>query len=109
MILESTYENKNRKAFVYSSTYDSTYTVEYHMNGQVINRTHHRHKDAAKDLAEDFIAEAGYNPQFLNEEGQSIQERYYQFFDKSICLDTNRQPNERRDKKICCQTKRFRV
>ena len=68
MILESVYENKNRKAFIYSSTYDDTYTVEYMIGGRILNRTHHRALDLAKVLAEDFTNEAGRDPQLLNEE-----------------------------------------
>ena len=82
MILESVYENKNRKAFIYSSTYDDTYTVEYMISGRVINRTHHRALNLAEDLAEDFTNEAGRDPQLLNEETQKdIQKRYHYVFD----------------------------
>ena len=67
MILESVYENKNRKAFIYSSSYDSSYVVEYHMNGRIINRSHHTALQLAEDVADDFITEAGPDSQLLNE------------------------------------------
>jgi hypothetical protein len=67
MILESVYENKNRKAFIYKSDYDDTYTVEYHMNGRIINRSHHKSIDLAEDVADDYITEAGADPKLLNE------------------------------------------
>ena len=70
MILESTYENKNRKAFIYSSTYDTTYTVEYMINGRIVNRTHHQTLKLAEQLANDYTDEAGLEPKFLNEETQ---------------------------------------
>jgi hypothetical protein len=67
MILESTYENKNRKAFVYASVYDNSFTVEYHMNGRIVNRSHHVSKQLAEDVAEDYIDEAGRDSQLLAE------------------------------------------
>jgi hypothetical protein len=67
MILESVYENKNRKAFIYSSSYDDSYVVEYQMNGRIINRSHHANLQLAEDVADDFITEAGTDTQLLNE------------------------------------------
>ena len=67
MILESVYENKNRKAFIYKSEYDLSYVVEYHMNGRIINRSHHNDLQLAEDVADDFITEAGSDSQLLNE------------------------------------------
>lgn len=68
MILESIYENKNRKAYIYASSYDDTYVVEYHMNGKIVNRSHHTTRELAEDVADDYITEAGSNPSLLNEE-----------------------------------------
>lgn len=67
MILESVYENKNRKAFIYSSSYDDSYVVEYQMNDRIINRSHHANLQLAEDVADDFITEAGTDTQLLNE------------------------------------------
>jgi hypothetical protein len=67
MILESVYENKNRKAFIFKSAYDESYTVEYQMNGRIINRSHHNSLPLAETVADDFIAEAGSDPKLLNE------------------------------------------
>jgi hypothetical protein len=67
MILESVYENKNRKAFIYKSDYDDSYTVEYHMNGKIVNRSHHTSLSLAEVIADDYICEAGQDPKLLNE------------------------------------------
>jgi hypothetical protein len=68
MILESIYENKNRKAFIYKSAYDDSYTVEYQMNGRIINRSHHTSLTLAEEVADDYVIEAGPDPKLLNEE-----------------------------------------
>ena len=66
MELISTYENGNRIAKVYSDPV-SWYTVEYIMNERTVNKTHHISLDLAEDVADDFIAEGGSSPTFLND------------------------------------------
>jgi len=66
MKLETTYENGNRIARVYADPI-SGYTVEYIINQRIVNKTHHISLSLAEDVADDFIAEAGSNPTFLND------------------------------------------
>jgi hypothetical protein len=66
MELITSYENGNRSAKVYSDPI-SGYTVEYIINQRIVNKTHHISLSLAEDVADDFIAEAGSNPTFLND------------------------------------------